>query len=120
MPTHTKPLAHDPDRLARCSPAYRAAVTGRRELPATKTKCGAVQFRVQGFSERVEGGHTIIRATLDEGQVVELKLPKGWGVVFPRLIRSGKGYTHAQPVDSEVDTEPAASADATPTAGGAQ
>jgi hypothetical protein len=72
-------------RLARCSPAYRAAVTGRKELPATKTKSGAVQFRTRAICERVEGGHTIIRAAIDEGQTIEFKLPAGVGVIFTDL-----------------------------------
>jgi hypothetical protein len=72
-------------RLARCSPAYRAAVTGRRELPATKTKSGAVQFRTHAISSHVEGAHAIIRAAIDEGQTVELKLPAGAGVIFTDL-----------------------------------
>jgi len=76
--------------LDRCCPSYRAAVTGRKELPGIKTKCGAVQFRVLGFSDRVEHGHTIIRATIDEGQVVELKLPAGYSVVFPTTAKQGR------------------------------
>ena len=72
-------------RLARCSPAYRAAVTVRGELPATKTKCGAVQFRGHAIASRVEGKHTIIRASIDEGQTVELKLPAGIAVILSEL-----------------------------------
>jgi len=68
--------------LARCSPSYRAAVNGQRDLPATKGKSGAVQFRAFGVSERCEDGHSIFRATIDEGQVVEIKLPKGLAVVI--------------------------------------
>ena len=77
-------------RLARCSPGYRAAVTGLKELPAIKTRSGAVQFRVLGFSDRFENGHTIISATIDEGQVVELRLPAGYNVVFPTVPKRGR------------------------------
>lgn len=91
--------------LNRCSPGYRAAVTGRRELPARKTRCGAVQFACYGLSDRREGDYTILRATIDEGQVVELKLPKGVGVAFTDLspMRGPKPPA----VDSGADTAPA-------------
>ena len=72
-------------RLQRCSPGYRAAVLGERELPATRTRGGAVQFAAYGVSERIEGGHTIIRASIDEGKVIELRLPEGTGVYFTTM-----------------------------------
>lgn len=64
----------DENRLERCSPAYRAAVLGARRVR------GAVQFAAYCVSERHENGRTILRATIDEGQVVEIRMPKGLGV----------------------------------------
>lgn len=76
-------------RLERCSPGYRAAVLGRRELPAKRTRCGAVRFTAHGVSERKDDGRAVIRASLDEGQVVELRLPAGVAVAFSRTTKKG-------------------------------
>ena len=85
------------ERLERCSPGYRAAVLGARELPARRTRCGAVQFAAYGVSERIEDGRTVIRATIDEGQVVELRLPAGLGVYFTRTTPTGKPVRAGRP-----------------------
>lgn len=70
--------------LDRASPAYRAAVLGARRVR------GAVQFNAYALSQRDEGGHTILRATIDEGQAVEIRLPAGMGVYFTKR-RGGRG-----------------------------
>jgi hypothetical protein len=75
MPPLNKSQQND-SFLNRASPAYRAAVMGRGELPARKTSSGAVRFRALGVAQRKDGGHDVLRATIDEGQVVEIKLPK--------------------------------------------
>lgn len=67
--------------LHRSSPAYRAAVRGCKELPAVKNK-NAVQFRAFGVSTYSSCGFSVLRATIDEGQVVEIKLPAGLAVVI--------------------------------------
>ena len=89
MPADSK--TQDKDAfLARCSPGFRAAVTGRRELPATKGKFGSVQFAAHGVSERTEAGRCIFRATIDEGQAVEIRLPRGFALVICEATPLGK------------------------------
>lgn len=76
--------AEQAELLNRASPAYRAAVTGNRELPAVQAR-GAVRFMAYGVSEYFDGGRHIIRASIDEGQSVEIVLPAGLGVYFTSL-----------------------------------
>ena len=80
-------------RLARCSPGYRAAVMGERELPAKRTRGGVVQFAAYAVSIRAEGGQCILRATLDEGQAIELRLPKGIAAALAEATPSAMAAT---------------------------
>jgi hypothetical protein len=84
-----------------------AGLSGGGEWPAgsacEKTKCGAVQFRCYTFNDRVEDGHLIIQGAIDEGQVVELKLPKGWDVVFvKRAPKKCKPVACANGANAEI------------------
>jgi len=88
--------------LARCSPAYRAAVTGQRELPARQTRCGAVQFAAYGVSTPTVDGRSILRATIDEGQVVEIRMPAGLAVIVCDSTPLGKAATIATSAKSET------------------
>jgi len=88
--------------LARCSPGYRAAVRGQRELPATKGKCGAVQFAAHGVSTPTVDGRSILRATIDEGQVVEIRMPAGLAVILCDSTPLGKAATIATSAKSET------------------